>query len=93
MKGATIFRYVFAARGGYGYASALADVYRVALGLLRRIVLVSGLVMVACVVSRWEDGVDSLSGPLFAGATVVFVLALSLLVLLIAPVASRLRRW
>ena len=86
-----IFRYVFAARGGYGYASALADAYRLAMGTLRCIAVFSGFVMVGCVVSRWEDGPDRLAGPLFVVCGVVFVLSMGLLVLGLGPIRRFLR--
>ena len=86
-----IFRCVFAARGGYGYASALADAYRLAMGTPRCIAVFSGFVMVGCVVSRWEDGPDRLAGPLFVVCGVVFVLSMGLLVLGLGPIRRFLR--
>jgi hypothetical protein len=56
----SIFWYVFAVRGGYGNAAALADAYHLAMGALRRIAVVSGFLMIACVVARWEDGPNHL---------------------------------
>ena len=73
------------------YASALADAYRLAMETLRCIALFSGFVMVGCVVSRWEDGPDRLTGPLFVVCGVVFVLSMGLLVLGLGPIRRFLR--
>ena len=86
MKGSTIFRYVFAARGGYGNASALADAYRQQMGVLRGIAAISGFLMVASIVVRWEDGPNHLTAPLFAICSVAFMLSLGLLMLGLEPI-------
>ena len=84
MSWKSIFWYVFAVRGGYGNAAALADAYHLAMGALRRIAVVSGFLMIACVVARWEDGPNHVTGPLFAFSSVVLVLSMGLLALLTA---------
>lgn len=89
MSWKSIFWYVFAVRGGYGNAAALADAYHLAMGALRRIAVVSGFLMIACVVARWEDGPNHVTGPLFAFSSVVLVLSMGLLALLTVPLARR----